>query len=396
MFKLKIKPTLIITTSAPTQDISNLLFLKAWKQSVSSYNLYIIYFLNKPAKIINNNPQKVYQFICNKQTTYIEVNSSYISRLLCLIRIILIKYKLLSLRFLLNMNNIKKRGFLTIVQPRPFWLKERFGILGNLIGNYKTILIGDGVGSECLTKRPEWLSKDNKRLFTNETIDFSYFVFSAPRISNNAYLKDISFYQYSRQELNECFKEYSNFILNTSIGYKVKSFIEELSSYTKELHIVLSTTFAEYERCSFANEINLYQDIINGILSSKSSGTIIIKTHPLSSDKKNKTLLNIQKKLIDSKEGIKKTVIDNFNLISAIPIEVLSTILISKKIKITFYASSSAVIPSIYAYSSIKHKILFGKEKIEGYFTNKDEINKRNSQEEKISKLCFKTNELKE
>ena len=193
---------------------------------------------------------------------------------------------------------MRKQNFsLLVIQPRPYWLKERFGILSKLILNYETIIVGDGVGSECLTKKPFWLKKNHRDEFTNEKIIYSYFIFSTTRDKKSYKQKNSNFYKYTINESKNCFKDYSDFLLSSPVGNELNSFIKNIILNTDQIYFLLTSTFSEYGRCSLNEEINLYKKIKN-LLSSLNLKKILIKPHPCHQLKKINLLLNLQKKLI--------------------------------------------------------------------------------------------------
>tara|TARA_Y100000589_G_C27199029_1_gene648516 strand:+ start:12363 stop:13589 length:1227 start_codon:yes stop_codon:yes gene_type:complete len=386
--RFEIKRDLIITFSSPSHDLSNLLFFEKYKENLSLYSVHLFFFLNKPSKYINNNPKEIYKFINSNKIRLIKIDNNYFSRLYGFLVMYLIILKTL-IKKILNIFIIKKiNSSLLVVQPRPYWLKERFGFLSKLIFNYETIIIGDGVGSECLTKKPIWLKKFEANNYTKEKIISSYYIFSPSRQKDLPYLKEISFYKYSRDECKNCFKKYIKFLLTSRIRNDLDSFINKIILNTDEIFFLLTSTFSEYGRCSLESEINLYKKELKNLTLSLNNKKIIIKPHPLSSNKKNNSLLSIQKEIYFANSELKEAISKNFTLISYIPIEVLITMLTSKRINISILSCSAALIPSIYAYPQIKYKILFGSGKIEKAFTNEDEIIKRNNQEESIKYIC--------
>ena len=386
----KIKRDLILTSSSPSHDLSNLLFLSKYSKNLKSYSIHFFYFLNKPSKYINNNPEQIYKFIKNPDNRFIKIENNYFSRLYGFFIINKIIFKTF-LKNKLNILQMRKQNFsLLVIQPRPYWLKERFGILSKLILNYETIIVGDGVGSECLTKKPFWLKKNHRNEFTNEKIIYSYFIFSTSRDKKSYKQKNSNFYKYTINESKNCFKDYSNFLLSSPVGNKLNSFVENIIFNTDQIYFLLTSTFSEYGRCSLNEEVNLYRKELKNLLSSFNFKRILIKPHPLSSIKKKNLLLNLQEEINLSQDNHfdKDTISKNFELITYIPIEVLTTLFINKGIKINILSSSAALIPSLYAFSDINYKILFGRKKIENSFINKDEILKRNKQEDIIKIIC--------
>ena len=386
--RLNSKRDLIITSSSPSHDLSNLLFISNYQEYFDSYSIHFFYFLNKPSKFIKNNPEEIYKFINKQKIYFTKIENNFFSRLYGFFIVNKIIIKTL-IKKIINITKTKKQNFsLLVVQPRPYWLKQRFGLLSKLIFNYETIIVGDGVGSECLTKKPFWLQKTKDNNYISEKIISSYFIFSSNREKESSYLNKIHFHKHSSEDTKICFKNYSNFLLSSYVGNQLNDFINKIISNTNEIYFLLTSTFSEYGRCDFETEINLYKKEIKNLSSSGDKRNIIIKSHPLSSNEKNNSLLKLQEEINYFNSELRKSISKNFKLISYVPIEVLTTIFISKGIKVNIWSSSAALIPSLYAYPEIKYKILFGSKKIQNSFTNKNEILKRNHQEKIIKDIC--------
>jgi len=371
MHKSKIK-TIILCGSSPNHDISNLLFLKRNKDLLYKNNSYYFHFINQASSIFLNNPYEIYKKYNLKKEKIIIIKNNLRSRLRCLILIFLIQLNL-SLKNELN-------NFL-VIQPRPNWLRERFKKFGFILKNFNTILVGEGVGSECLTNKPAWLLRNEKKNNDNEKVNASYFVFSNQRINRNN-LFNINSFQYERSELITVFRYYKKLFLKNN-KKRFEEYYKSLFITNKEINILLTSTFYEYKRCTLSSEISLY---INEIEKIEESGikNVLIKPHPMTCFKKKQKLSDLQHFCL---KKIKESNFKNnsrIDLISSIPIELLCTFFIEKNIKIIIYSCSGALIPSIFAYPEIRYQILFGKEKVKRYFIGEANIKERIKQEEEI------------
>ncbi len=368
----------IITNSSLNNTISNTLWLKHNK---SENNFYIILNFQKYNKKEISYINKIYRKnIASKN--YFLLNSwskmQKITRFLYLFTFIL-TFKIYHLFFQ------KKYLKLAIVQPRYRWLSERFRFLGKFLPSFDTILIGDGLSSECLINSPPWIKNSlvSYSRIEAENLIGSFYLYSIYGNKN----KNIYSKRFSKAELINALRDIDEIIKTQDKFKEIYSMINIVKRNHRKIFIFATSTFWEYKRLNLESEIELYYHSLESILNKysfdKTKDFILFKFHPRTNFKKisylKKKTPNSIKNAYSSDQHLEKSLLE-------FPLELLLLNFLDKD-EIIINGISTGIIPSSYIYKNLKIELGFGEKLVRKYFLNKDLIDNRLRQEKLISKL---------
>tara|TARA_Y100000589_G_scaffold298072_1_gene306340 strand:+ start:2777 stop:3916 length:1140 start_codon:yes stop_codon:yes gene_type:complete len=368
----------LITNSSLNNTISNTLWLKNNK---TENNFYIILNFQKYNKKDISYINKIYRKNISSDNYYLFNFWSKLQKIVGFFYLFsfIISFKIYDLLF------PKKHLKLTIVQPRYRWLSERFKFLGKLIPSFDTILIGDGLSSECLIDCPPWI-KDSLVSYTRlgvENLIGSFYLYSIYGNKN----KNIYSKRFSKAELRNALKDIEEVLILEDKFKKIYSMINKIKRNHRKIFIFATSTFWEYKRLSLESEIELYSVTLKSILSKynyeKTKDFILFKFHPRTNYKKIRCLKNVIKSTIDI-----RYLTDQYQekLLLEFPLELLLLNLIDKD-EVIINGISTGIIASSYIYNNLKIELGFGEKLVSKYFLKQDLIDNRLKQEKLISKL---------
>lgn len=299
------------------------------------------------------------------------------NKIIRLITFLLIQLKSFFNRFLVHKNFI-------LIQTRPGWFNERFDrfYFKSLLKFDDYILIGDGLLSLELYKKPFWLvNNPTKDLFLNLS-DYSqiFFLYSLNKF-NKIYLDNSKFVKIKSNFVRTNIREFNNKNL-LQINSPVKRFIKNFSKNYDVIILYSGSTFFESKRTNLISEICLYEEYFMTLRKYLNFDSIFFKPHPASNIKK-------LRKIQENKDLIGDIYdIDIFVQIANMPLEVLVDLLLEFNNKLKIYlpvCSSGAFATSIIYKNSVFPLKAFGRTLIEKYIY-KEYVNSRLEQEIIINK----------
>ena len=297
----------------------------------------------------------------------------------------IILYLFILLATIIKFFKINNFPELIIVQPRFRWLAERFRFLGKILPPYKTILVGDGLSSECLLDTPPWLKSTivNYSRLGAERLKKSFYLYS---IYNNLNKNKVS-ERFTKRELINTLFDVNEILLNESQFRKVYEGLEKIKIKYKKIFIFTTSTFSEYDRLSLDSEIELYISFLNNFLFNNnfnsSTDLLIFKYHPSTNNLK----INKLKERVNSSFNIKyKTDIKFEKIIAKFPLE-LFLFNLQEKRDVVINGISTGIIASSYIFNNLKIELGFGEKLVKRFFKSKQFMDNRLKQEELISKL---------
>lgn len=368
----------LITNSSLSNTISNTLWLNRNK---SEENIYVILNFQKYNKKELCYINKIYKKTISSNNYYLLNlwnNFQKISLFFCIYLVILI-FNIYDLIF--KKNNLK----LNIVQPRFRWLSERFKFLGKLLPSFNTILIGDGLSSECLMDSPPWVHNNlvsYSRLGAENVIS-SYYLYSIyPKKGAGINSK-----RFKKAELRNTLKNIQEVLSAENKFKEIYKKINFIKKNYRKIFIFTTSTFWEYKRLDLDSEIDLYLTSLKSLLSKYDFDNlkdfIILKFHPATNQQKIKLLKN---KIDSSIKAYFTSDIYLDKLLLEFPLELLLFELEDKN-EVIINGISTGIIASSYIYKNLKIELGFGLKLVRKYFKTKELEENRMKQEHLISKL---------
>lgn len=278
---------------------------------------------------------------------------------------------------------------IVLIQTRPGWLFDRLFKFPfkSLIHFDDHLLIGDGLLSLELDKKPFWLENKSKKN-TNKDIkkySYIYFLYNLNK-NNNSFLGFSNLKKIKSKFISKQIRNFNDLDI-FGITEASKEYIKRFSKNKKQIILFAGTTFYETKRTDLKSEISLYNDYFESLNLLNENIDIFFKPHPSSNQKK---IYEISKNNIF---GYQIYMNNNIYIeISNIPLEVLVDLLLNENSKLKIYlpiCSSGAFATSIIFPKNIYPIKAFGSKLINKYIKTEFVLS-RLEQEKSISKSMEK------
>lgn len=371
----------LITNSSINNSISNMLWISNKRYKIN--DRFIIINFEKYSKNNFILFKKLYKYkIGNNNILFINLNNIFLKIFYFIYLLILFK----SINFF---NLFRKRPInLIVVQPRFSWLVERFKILGIIFPKFNTILVGDGLGGECLKDKPFWIQSnlgEYSRLDKENLLSSFYLYQTEKNISPN---KFVSRYKYSKKDFLNNLYIVENYLCESSEFTKTYNLINSISNNYRKIFIFPTTTLWEYKRTSLSSELMLYEKFLKLFLNKfnfdHSKDFILIKLHPKTNAKKVDKIIDIF--LLNKLKNFSN--LKQINILKKFPIElIIYKLLKDKKNSLYISGLSTAIVPVSLILKAKNILLGFGEELLNEHFEDKDNLKKRLLQEQIISDL---------